>query len=161
MRTSPAQVSRQTWVVFIVSVLMLGALLLRVQAVWHRIPQGPEAQAFLVGDEIAYDELADAVLHGSFFPSPVRVPVYPIFIAAVYAALGERSPAKLLYVQAFVGVAAVPLTYLLARRVTGRIPALVAAGIVACDALLIAHSQQLFSEIVYTPLLLVALLALF
>ena len=53
---------------------MLGALLLRVQAVWHRIPQGPEAQSFLVGDEIAYEELADAVLHGSFFPSPVRVP---------------------------------------------------------------------------------------
>ena len=71
MRTSPAQVSRQTWVVFIVSVLMLGALLLRVQAVWHRIPQGPEGQAFLVGDEIAYEKLADGVLRGLFFPSPV------------------------------------------------------------------------------------------
>jgi 4-amino-4-deoxy-L-arabinose transferase-like glycosyltransferase len=87
--------------------------------------------------------------------------VYPIFITVLYTALGEPSPAKLLYVQAFVGMAAVPLTYLLVRRVTGRIPVLVAVGIVACDALPIAHSRQLFSEIVYTPLLLVALLALF
>jgi 4-amino-4-deoxy-L-arabinose transferase-like glycosyltransferase len=122
--------------------------------------RGPEALNFLAGDEIAYDELADAVLHGSFFPSPVRVPVYPMFIAAVYAALGERSPAQLLYVQAFVGVAAVPLTYLLARRVTGRIPALVAAAIVACNDPLIEHARWIYSETVYTPLLLVALLAL-
>ena len=84
---------------------------------------------------------AYALLHGSFFQSPVRVPVYPLFIAAIYSVLGERSPAKLLYVQAFVGVAAVPLTYLLARRLTGIIPALVAAGIVALDDSLIDHAQ--------------------
>ena len=114
----------------------------------------------LVGDEIGYEALADALLHGSFFHSPVRGPVYPLFIAAVYAILGERSPAKLLYVQAFVGVAVVPLTYLLARRVTGVIPALVAAGLVAIDDALIEHARFIYSEIVYTPLLLVALLAL-
>ena len=82
---------------------------------------------------VATEEAANALLHGSFFQSPVRVPIYPLFIAAGYYALGERSPAKLLYIQTFVGVAAVPLTYLLARRLTGVIPALVAAGIVAFD----------------------------
>jgi 4-amino-4-deoxy-L-arabinose transferase-like glycosyltransferase len=65
-----------------------------------------------------------------------------------------------LYIQTFVGVVVVPLTYLLARRLTGMIPALVAAGIVAFDDSLIEHARQIYSEIVYTPLLLVALLAL-
>jgi hypothetical protein len=140
---------------------MLGALGLRLHVVWQRIFKVPaEPAVHLVGDEPGYEALADALLHGSFFPSPVRGPVYPMFIAAVYAVLGERSPAKLLYVQAFVGVTAVPLTYLLARRVTGIIPALVAAGIVAGDDALIEHTSLIYSEIVYTPLLLVALLAL-
>src|SRR4030095_16633002 len=70
------------------------------------------------------------------------------------------SPAKLLYVQAFVGVMVVPLTYLLARRLTGIIPALVAAGIVVLDDALIDQAWQIYTEILYTPLLLVVLLVL-
>ncbi len=140
---------------------MLGALALRLQVVWQRTAHGPDKVALsLTGDEIAYEELAYALLQGAFFQSPVRVPVYPMFIAATYYALGERSPAKLLYVQAFVGVVAVPLTYLLARRLTGIIPALLAAGIVALDDSLIWHARGIFTETLYTPLLLVALLAL-
>ena len=161
MWTAPAHAGRRAWIVVILSVLMLGALGLRLHVVWQRISKVPDEPAVrLVGDEIGYEALADALLHGSFFPSPVRGPVYPMFIAAVYAVLGERSPAKLLYIQAFIGVTAVLLTYLLARRVTGIIPALVAAGIVAGDDALIEHARWIYSEIVYTPLLLVALLAL-
>jgi 4-amino-4-deoxy-L-arabinose transferase-like glycosyltransferase len=141
--------------------LMLGALLLRVHAVWQRVPEAPEELALHpVGDEGGYEGLAYALLQGVFFQSPVRVPVYPMFIAGVYSALGERSMAKLLYVQVFVGVATMPLTYILARRFTGVIPALAAAGIVAVDDLLIDHSRYIYAEILYTPLLLVALLAL-
>jgi 4-amino-4-deoxy-L-arabinose transferase-like glycosyltransferase len=149
------------WSAVVLSVLMLGALALRLHVVWQRTAPGPEPGALrLAGDEIGYDALADALRHGTFGPSPVRVPVYPLFIAAAYATFGERSPAKLLSVQACVGVLAVPLTYLLARRVTGRIPALVAAGMVALDDALIWHARGLYTEVVYTPLLLVALLAL-
>jgi 4-amino-4-deoxy-L-arabinose transferase-like glycosyltransferase len=140
---------------------MLGALALRLQVVWQRTSNVPDQVALrLAGDEVAYEELAYALLQGTFFQSPVRVPAYPMFIAAAYCALGERSPAKLLYVQAFIGVVAVPLTYLLARRLTGIIPALVAAGIVALDDALIWHARGIFTEILYTPLLLVTLLAL-
>ncbi len=140
---------------------MLGALALRLQVVWQRTSNVLDEVALrLAGDEIGYEELAYALLQGTFLPSPVRVPAYPMFIAAAYYALGQRSPAKLLYVQAFVGVVAVPLTYLLARRLTGIIPALVAAGIVALDDSLIWHARGIFTEILYTPLLLVALLAL-
>jgi 4-amino-4-deoxy-L-arabinose transferase-like glycosyltransferase len=162
MWTSPAHAGRRVWIAVILSVLMLGALGLRLHVVWQRLSKVSDEPAVrLVGDEIGFEALANALLHGSFFPSPVRGPVYPMFIAVVYTVLGERSPAKLLYVQAFVGVTVVPLTYLLARRVTGIIPALVAAGIVAGDAVLIEHAPLIYSEIVYTPLLLVALLALF
>jgi Dolichyl-phosphate-mannose-protein mannosyltransferase len=161
MGASPATGSRRVWVLVILGVLMLAALGLRLHTVWQRLSQTPdELVVQLVGDEVGYEASADALLHGSFFRSPARGPVYPLFIAAVYAILGERSPAKLLYVQAFVGVTAVPLTYLLARCVTGSMPALVAAGLMAGDDGLIEQARLIYSEIVYTPLLLVALLAL-
>jgi predicted membrane-bound mannosyltransferase len=149
------------WIALALGVLMLGALLLRVHAVWQRIPEAPDELALhLVGDESGYEEIAYAWLQGVFFQSPVRVPVYPMFIAGVYSALGERSLAKLLYVQAFVGVVAILLTYILARHFTGIIPALVATGIVAVDDLLIDQSRYIYAEILYTPLLLGTLLAL-
>jgi 4-amino-4-deoxy-L-arabinose transferase-like glycosyltransferase len=161
MWTSPTYAGFRAWIVLVLSVLMLGAMLLRVRAVSQRIPEAPGELALrLVGDESGYEELAYAWLQGVFFQSPVRVPVYPMFIAGVYYALAERSPAKLLYVQVFVGVATVPLTYLLARRFTGIIPALIAAGIVVFDDALIDHARYMYAEILYTPLLLVALLAL-
>lgn len=125
------------------------------------MPEGPDESAFrLVGDEIGYERLAYALLQAEFFQLPVRVPMYPMFIAAVHSALGERSPGKLLYVQALVGVVVSPLTYLLARRLTGIVPALVAAGIVVSDDPLVDHVRHIYAEIVYTPLLLIALLTL-
>jgi 4-amino-4-deoxy-L-arabinose transferase-like glycosyltransferase len=161
MYVLPTHAGFRTWIALVLSVLMLGALALRLHVVWQRTSDVPDRVALrLAGDEIGYEELAHALLQGTYFQSPVRVPVYPMFIAAAYYALGERSPAKLLYVQAFVGVLVVPLTYLLARRLTGIIPALVAAGIVALDDALIWHARGIFTEILYTPLLLVALLAL-
>ena len=161
MEPLPAPGGRRVWVLAILGVLMLAALGLRLHTVWQRLSQIPDEPVVqLVGDEVGYEALADALLHGSFFHSPARGPVYPLFIAAVYAIFGERSPAKLLYVQAFVGVAAVPLTYLLARCVTGSIPALVAAGLMAGDDGLIEQARMIYSEIVYIPLLLVTLLAL-
>ena len=100
----------RTWIAVALSVLMLGALLLRLHAVSQRIPEAPDELALhLVGDESGYEGLAYALLQGVFFQSPVRVPVYPMFIAGVYSALGERSMSKLLYVQAFIGVAAIPV----------------------------------------------------
>jgi 4-amino-4-deoxy-L-arabinose transferase-like glycosyltransferase len=162
MCTSSAHAGLQTWIALALSALMLGALALRVQVVWQRASDVPDEAALrLAGDEVGYEELAYALLQGSFIQSPVRVPAYPMMIATIYYALGERSPIKLLYVQAFVGVIAVPLTYLLARCLTGIIPALVAAGVVALDDSLIWHARGIYTEIEYTPLLLAALLALF
>jgi 4-amino-4-deoxy-L-arabinose transferase-like glycosyltransferase len=140
--------------------LIIIGLLLRLHSARQRNHETPEQALQLVGDETNYERLAGALLQGSFFQWPGRVPVYPLFIAATYYVLGERSPAKLLYVQAFVGVMVVPLTYLLARRMTGIIPALIAAGIVALDDPLLDHTRQIYTEVLYTPLLLLTLLLL-
>lgn len=161
MPTSSVPAGRRAWIVLALSLLVLVALLLRLQTVWQRHHETPDELALrLVGDETNYEGLADALLQGSFFQSPSRVPVYPLFIAATYYAMGERSPAKLLYVQACIGVAAILLTYLLARRLTGSIPALMAAGIVALDDSMIDYARQIYTEVLYTPLLLVVLLVL-
>jgi hypothetical protein len=132
----------------VLSILMLGALALRLHVVWQRTSNvlDQEMELRRAGEEIGSEELADALRQGTFLPSPVRVPASPIGIAAADSALGERSPAKLLYGQAVVGVLAVPLTSLLARRVTGIILALVAAGIVALDDALIWHARGMFTE---------------
>jgi 4-amino-4-deoxy-L-arabinose transferase-like glycosyltransferase len=159
--TAPASARRRGWIILTVSLLVLVALLLRLHVAWQRNHESPDALALrLTGDETNYDSLASALLQGAFFQWPGRPPVYPLFIAATYYALGERSLAKLLYVQAFVGALAVPLTYLLARRLTGVIPAMVAAGIVGLDEALIFHTRQIYTEVLYTPLLLMALLVL-
>lgn len=159
--SSRALADRRAWVVLALSVLVLVALLLRLHIAWQRHHESPDELVLrLVGDETRYEGLANALLQGVFFQWPGRVPVYPLFIAATYYALGERAPAKLLYVQAFIGALAVPLTYLLARRLTGMIPALLAAGIVVLNDALLEHTRQIYTEILYTPLLLVALLAL-
>jgi hypothetical protein len=152
---------RHTWTVLVFIVPMTLFILILIQTTRQRNYTAPDALALrLVGDETSYEGLTYTLLQGSFFQSPGRVPVSPLFIAATCYALDERSPTKLLYIQAFVGVAVVPLIYLLARRLTGIVPALVAAGIVALDDLLIDHTRQIYTEILYTPLLLVVLLVL-
>ena len=92
---------RRAWVVLALSVLILVALLLRLHTVWQRHHESPDELAVrLVGGETHYEGLAYALLQGTFFQWPGRVPVYPLFIAATYYALGERSAATLLYVAA-------------------------------------------------------------
>ncbi len=171
-------------IVLALSALVLIGLLLRLHVAWERNHASAEdLAARLVGDETNYDGLARALLAGGHvarscqlkpigyasldraleqgaFRWPGRVPVYPTFIAATYAALGECSPSRLLYIQAVVGVTAVPLTYLLGRRLLATTPALLAAGMVAFDDLLIGQTAQIYSEVLYTPLLLGALLLL-
>jgi hypothetical protein len=56
------------WIALDLGVLMLGALLLRLHAVWQRIPEAPDEPALhLVGDESGYEEVAYAWLQGVFF----------------------------------------------------------------------------------------------
>jgi hypothetical protein len=160
-QTPPAQGKRPRLIALALTLLVLVALVPRLHATWQRSHQASESQPLcLVGDENDYEKLARDLLQGSFFQWPGRVPVYPMFIAATYYVLGERSPEKLLTFQALVGASAVLLTFLLARMLTGVVPSLAAATIVALDNSLIDHARMIYAEVLYTPLLLISLLAL-
>src|SRR6516164_10769154 len=80
MGPSPVPGGRRVWVLVTLGVLMLAALLLRLHTVWQRLSPTPDASVVqLVGDEVGYEALADALLHGAFFHSPARGPIYPLF----------------------------------------------------------------------------------
>jgi 4-amino-4-deoxy-L-arabinose transferase-like glycosyltransferase len=139
--------------------LIIIAVLIRLWAAWQTNQRLPDTPERLVGDEPGYDGLATALLNGYFFQWPGRTPVYPIFLAAIYAVFGH-SYATVLYVQAFVGSASVLLTFLLARRFTTSHWALFAAAIISMHPSLILHVTRIYSEIIYTPLLLLSILGL-
>ena len=143
---------------FAVVGLTLQGLLLRLVAAHdaHGLLLSPGQ---LFGDEPGYDYLAVRLLEGHFFDWPARTPVYPLFLAACYLLFGHSFGA-VLYVQAAVAAAVIPLTFLLARRFTRPGWALLAAGLVAVHPALIGHVTRLYTEALYTPLQLLAVLGL-
>ena len=143
-------------ILILIGLTLLG-LVLRLWAAWdtnQRLPDTPER---LRSDELANNGLAYLLLQGSFFQSPVETPVYPLFLAACYLVFGH-SYVMVLYIQAFVGAAVIPLTWLLARRFTSEKLSLLAAALVALHPSLILRATRLHSENLYIPLLLLALL---
>jgi 4-amino-4-deoxy-L-arabinose transferase-like glycosyltransferase len=112
------------------------------------------------GDERSYYTTGILLLRGEFFPWPGRAPGYPLFIAGLYGLIENDSPIHLLYMHALLGTGVIGLTYLMARRLAGPWPAVLAAGIVAIDARLIEQVGTLYSEILYTPLQMLAMAAL-
>lgn len=118
--------------------LTLLGLAFRLYLAWRTNQTLPDTPARLRGDEPGYEGLAYALLKGHFFEWPGRTPVYPFFVAGCYAIFG-RSPASVVYVQAFLGATIIPLTFILARRFTGVQSSLVAAGLIALHPSLILH----------------------
>ena len=82
--------------------LTLLGLAFRLYLAWRTNQTLPDTPARLRGDEPGYEYLAYALLKGNFFDWPGRTPIYPFFVAGCYAIFG-RSPASVVYVQAFLG----------------------------------------------------------
>lgn len=139
--------------------LVAGALVVRLLVVWRANHEAPAGAARLVGDEPQYDGLARGLLDGRWFDYPARMPLYPAFVAAVYAVTG-RSVDALLYVQALAGAGTVLLAWLLARRLFGEPAAWVAGILTAVHWALVLQSTRVLTEILSTPALLLATLAL-
>lgn len=134
---------------------------LRLACAWDHNRTRPDDTSRLVGDEYGYEGLGYDLTQGYFFLWPGRVPAYPAFIAVTYKVMGARSPASVLYAQAMFGSLAVPLAFFLARRfMRTNVAPLFAAGIVALDPALIFQVRWLYSEAVFTPLLLLTTIAL-
>jgi 4-amino-4-deoxy-L-arabinose transferase-like glycosyltransferase len=153
------QSGKKRIVALILVFLTILGLLLRLWISWRVNQVLPDTTARLLGDETGYDGLAYALFWGSFFEWPGRTPLYPLFLALCYWIFGH-SFETVLYVQSFVGALVVPLTFLLSRRFTGPKTSLCAAALVAIHPSLILQVTRLYTEVLYTPLLLLMLLSL-
>lgn len=112
------------------------------------------------GDEVTYDLLAQNLLagHGYCFvpghPSLLRAPLYPLFLAGVYALFGHQY-AVVLGVQALIGGLSTLMVVMLGRCLFDEVsPPVVAGCLFACHPLLVFATGLLYSETLYLFLLL-------
>ena len=136
-----------------------GGLAVRLVMAWHWNRSSPHGTARLRGDALGYDQLALDLLAGYGFTWPGRVPLYPLWVAALHALFGANYDA-FYYAQAVLSVAVVPLTFALGRRVGGDLVGLLAAGLSALSYILVRHASVLQSEVLFTPLVLATTIAL-
>jgi lipopolysaccharide transport system ATP-binding protein len=144
----------------LLALILLAAVAYRVWRTYQwnaTVPSGPER---LHGDEPGFDNIAQELLDGLGFTWAGRTPLYPLWLAAVHAVFGRHDYDALLYVQTILGAATVLLTYMLARRIAGALVGLAAAACAAFSFVLVNHQLHVLSEVLYTPALLVALIAL-
>lgn len=106
-------------------------------------------------DETAYLRLAQTLAAQGRFDGTFRPPLYPAFMAAALRAGGSTLAIRL--IQSLLAALAVAITYRLAARAFTARAALIAAGLVAADPVLIMFSLHLWSETLFIALLLLAL----
>ena len=147
---------RAAWAV---AAITLAGVALRLYAASCWNATHPDSAARLEGDEPGYDRVARSILAGRGVDWPGRVPLYPLWLAAVYAVSGGSYRAVPI-AQAFLGATAIPLAYVLARRVFGRRAGVVTALGVALSTQLIVEVRPLMSEVLFTPVVLLAVLLL-
>lgn len=114
----------------------------------------------LHGDEPGYHYLATQVASGGALDWPGRMPLYPMFVGTVFALIGENLNG-VLYAQALVGTIGVVLLMVLAHRYHGTPAALLSGLIIAIHPGLVNSATRVLTEVVYVPLLLLAVAALF
>jgi 4-amino-4-deoxy-L-arabinose transferase-like glycosyltransferase len=127
------------------------ALMLRVIVIANML------DAKLFADMQEYHDRAMHLLKtGTLFPDAFRVPLYPMFIAAVIKVFGPNLVAVRL-AQAVLGTGTVGLTYFLARRVVPPRAALAAAFVVAVYPALLLYSAYLMAETLFSFLVVLTL----
>ena len=144
----------------IAGLLVVLGLAVRLAAAveWNaRHPNGPERLRY--GDEPSYDAPARAILEGTWFEYPDRLPLYPMWLAFWHAVTGANYDA-VVYAQCLLGAAAVLLTWLLGRRVADATTAMLAAAAVAVSPVLVQQVQYFIPEVLFTVVLVLLALML-
>jgi hypothetical protein len=147
-------ISRAASVWVAVALVVCLGFALRLQAARSWNASRPDAPTRLTADEPGYDRLARGLLDGRGFIWPGRVPLYPLWIAALHRVTGF-SYARAIYYQCILGALAVALTFVLGRQVFGTAAGLIAAFGAAVDIVLITQSVRFLSEILFTPAVIV------
>jgi len=144
----------------LVAILALAALL-RLAVIAADGGYSPQNDAF------EYDYYAHSIADGNGYPesgylrqggpTAIRGPGYPYLLGAVYATSGDSRTAGRL-AGAALGVLAVFLIYLVGRRIWGRRVGLIAGALAAVFPPLVLLSRELWSETLFLPLELGAVL---
>lgn len=110
----------------------------------------------LVTDELDYTRRALFLLENGHLPDAFRPPVYPAFIAAIFAVAGPV-PGAVRLVQALVSTATGGLLYRWLRGHVGEAGALLSLGLFAVVPTIVGFTHFLFTETLYLGLLTVVL----
>ena len=135
----------------------LGLVVRLAAAVEWNARHGDGRARLRYGDEPSYDAPALAILDGTWFEAPDRLPLYPIWLAFWHAVSGLDYD-TVVYAQCLLGAAAVFVTYAIAIRIADRTSAVIAAGIVAVSPVLAQQALHFVPEVMFT--LAVSLVAL-
>jgi len=113
-------------------------------------------------DAAQYDHAARGIVAGQLDPQAWRLmlsrgPLYPLFLAGIYATVSER-PKAVYVVQAIVAAFSCVVMYLLGRRLIGRLGGIVAAGLAAAYLPFWFLAGNILTEIPAILLLLTGLL---
>ena len=155
LRGAPPEARRRVTILAMIAIVGFGLYLRASAAAAHN----PAGFARLSGDEPDFYGKALALLDGRGFESPGRVPLYPAWLAAAHR-LSGGSYRAILYAQSVLGLATIVLTYFLGKAVFGTGAGLIAAAWASGSRILVNQSLGLQSEVLYTPFLLLAALAL-
>jgi 4-amino-4-deoxy-L-arabinose transferase-like glycosyltransferase len=135
---------------------LAAAFLIRLALAWL------SASRFVPGgDEGEYLLFADTLLHGGKFgvhPTAYRLPLYPLLLAAAQGITGIKVPAYL-FLNAFLGTAAVALIYFLCRLLVNERAARISLLLSVPNPFLMANAGDILTENLYVPLVLGFLLA--
>ena len=145
--------------------LILAASLILKLAVWLIARQG-HPDLFGWSDSRGYHDSAVALQRlGSFsistdhpeIPQTYRTPGYPAFLALIYGLFGESWPAAT-FVQIFISLVTIGVTYALAARIWDERIGLYAAIIVALDPISFTYSMKIMTETLFTLFLILSAL---
>ena len=120
----------------------------------------------MVGDATEYDPIAVNLLAGRGFaitpgiPTPARAPVFPLFLAGVYAVFGHSVPAALASQAVLSAATCVLLLWFMGETVEDERAARLAAWLLAAHPIMIVYSCRLISETLFTSLLAASMLFL-
>lgn len=142
-----------------VAAIVCFSLAVRLYFSWDWNAIKPDSPLRLRADEPGYNNLARDLLAGYGFTWPGRVPLYPVWLAGLFT-LSGGSFKIVPYAQSLFGAAVVLLTYILARLTFNHRSGLIAALVASVSYILINQSLRLLSEILYTPAILLATIAL-
>jgi len=133
--------------------LLLGAVVRLGLWFWFRDDQLHTA------DEGDYNTLALQLLKQGEYsfvpgsPTSIRPPLYPAFVAGIFAIAGAGNVAAVRFVQAAVSLLTVLLTYRLAGLIAPRRTAAWAAGMLCFYPSLLAYNNLILTEVLFTFLL--------